>query len=233
MNVVVITGVNRGLGKAFFDIFAKKDFILLAISRTFTGEQIQLRENDPSKFIFLPTDLANFSGQDIKAIEKSLAAVDVQSLVFLNNASVIEPIGPVGKLDETRISNSFAVNLMAPIQLINFFISKIDQYNKIKIINISSGAALKAINGWAVYCSSKAGLRMFVDTLKLQCEGNSNLLIENVDPGLIDTQMQAVIRDSSDDSFPEVAKFRSFKENDQLQAPKHAAEKVLAKFNLA
>lgn len=232
MNVVVITGVNRGLGKALFDIFAKEDCALIALSRSFTEEQTQLKNQDPTRYFLLYTNLATLDFRDFQAIEQCLQTLSVQSVIFFNNASVIEPLGPIGQLEAGEIDNAIAVNFRAPVKLINFFIGHANRYRRMTIVNISSGAAVRAIDGWAVYCASKAALKMFVDSLKLQFQNNQQLCIENIDPGLIDTQMQAQIREVSGEQFPDVEKFRSYKENHQLQTPQIAAERILKKLNL-
>ena len=63
------------------------------------------------------------------------------------------------------------------------------------IINLSSGAANRPLEGWAAYCSSKAGLQMLTRCADLEYR-TAGLRILGLSPGTVATSMQTRIRES-------------------------------------
>jgi NAD(P)-dependent dehydrogenase (short-subunit alcohol dehydrogenase family) len=62
------------------------------------------------------------------------------------------------------------------------------------IINVSSGAAYRPLEGWSSYCAAKAGLAMMTRSIALETSGR--IRIFGFSPGTIDTDMQVKIRAS-------------------------------------
>ena len=98
---------------------------------------------------------------------------------------------------------------------------------RVQVLNISSGAALKPKAGWAMYCAAKAGNEMFFHVLAAQYEDNPHVEVANVNPGIMDTQMQASIRSASEEQFPELARFIGFKDEGKLVQPETVAASIL------
>ena len=63
------------------------------------------------------------------------------------------------------------------------------------IVNLSSGAAHNALEGWSAYCASKAGLAMLTKSLHLEW-AERGLRVYGFMPGTVDTRMQEAIRAS-------------------------------------
>jgi len=63
------------------------------------------------------------------------------------------------------------------------------------VINISSGAAHRALEGWSAYCCAKAGLATLTTALALETT-RSGVRVFGLAPGVIDTDMQVTIRAS-------------------------------------
>jgi benzil reductase ((S)-benzoin forming) len=86
------------------------------------------------------------------------------------------------------------------------------------IVNISSGAAKRAIAGWSAYCAAKAGLEMATRVAALDASINDpTLAICSLAPGVVDTQMQAVVRGTTEKEFPDVERFRAMKADGVLR----------------
>ena len=64
-----------------------------------------------------------------------------------------------------------------------------------RIINLSSGAAHRPLEGWSAYCAAKAGLAMLTRSLQLEY-GEYGIRSFGFSPGVVDTGMQAEIRAS-------------------------------------
>ena len=63
------------------------------------------------------------------------------------------------------------------------------------IINVSSGAALRPLEGWSAYCAGKAGLAMLTRSIDLEHRA-AGIRVFGFQPGTTDTDMQVTIRAS-------------------------------------
>ena len=79
--------------------------------------------------------------------------------------------------------------------------------NKLNIVNISSGAARSAYEGWGEYCSTKAALKMASQIYGLEEKDDANKTMLLLEPGVINTPMQNQVRQSDKSEFPMLDKF--------------------------
>ena len=98
--------------------------------------------------------------------------------------------------------------------------------NPTRIVTISSGAALRPLTGWSSYCVSKSGLDMWTNCIAKEGADN-NISAIAIAPGIVDTGMQAEIRNAKPDQFPQRDNFIGYHENGDLVNPKEVAEKLL------
>ena len=213
---VVITGANRGLGKAFVDVLIKDEAcFVISISRSLSKEQ---QEYSSKQFCFIEVDLARDN-----VVEKITALEDVigdEAVYFINNASIIEPIVKIEDLDETAMDKTLSVNIKSTMLITTFLLGNFST-NALTFVNISSGAANRAISNWSLYCSSKAFIQMFFNTAESEYKQHRFF---NIDPGVMDTNMQKSLRASD---FPDVESFRDLQKEGQLKLPKDVALEIL------
>ncbi len=228
MAATVVTGVSRGLGAALFDGLTRHGHRVLAIGRRFTGAQRALAEKEPGRVRLRTADLSDPTavvGRD--ELADFLDADDDGPAILIHNAGSVEPVGAVGTLDTARIADTAAVNLVAPMQLTNEFLAATGSARPVRILYVSSGAAARPIGGWATYCATKAGAEMFFATLAEQYAGQDRVRVANVNPGVMDTDMQAVLRGHGDVYFPTHARFIGLAERGELPSPITVAGDIL------
>jgi benzil reductase ((S)-benzoin forming) len=94
---------------------------------------------------------------------------------------------------------------------------------------VSSGAGKNPVDGWSVYCATKAGIDMYTRTLaeELKIDGKKHIFAFAVAPGIVDTAMQDQIRTASSGDFSRVSAFIEYKNTDQLAHPDFVARKYL------
>ncbi|MFF2446847.1 (S)-benzoin forming benzil reductase [Neobacillus sp. NPDC058068] len=220
MKYVVITGASKGLGEAIAKRLIHEQIAIVSVSRTENKEIKKLAlENDLYyKHYSCNLSLEKEVQEVFMEIAHSLFQKEPQEILLFNNAGVVEPIETVGNLDQTPIISNIQVNLIAPILISNLFFNKAQSTNtKIQVINVTSGAAVHPIEGWSVYCSSKAGLNMFTQTAALeQLNLKTNNTIIAFSPGIMDTNMQESIRSSSKTAFKDLDRFIEYKEKNML-----------------
>jgi benzil reductase ((S)-benzoin forming) len=96
------------------------------------------------------------------------------------------------------------------------------------VLNISSGAAQRPVDGWAAYCASKAALNALSETAQKEQDLRGNgVRVWALAPGVVDTAMQAHIRTAEARQFSEAAKFAEYQAEGQLQMPGAVAERIL------
>lgn len=223
MRTVVLTGVSRGLGAALFDGLARRGDRVVALGRRFTGAQQAAAAAEPARVRLLTADLA---GQQLPPLAGELAGA--ASVALVHNAGVIEPIGAVGTLPADRVVEAVAVNLTAPVLLTNAFLAAVPPAaRRVLILFFSSGAARRVVPGWGVYCATKAGGEMFFEALAGQLAGDDRYTVDSVNPGVMDTGMQAQIRSAD---FPDRDRFVGLHESGSLQAPADVAAKIIDRY---
>ncbi|WP_040203981.1 (S)-benzoin forming benzil reductase [Neobacillus jeddahensis] len=220
MKYAVITGASKGLGEAIAKRLINEQIAIISVSRT---ENEEIRGLAIAKGIDYTHYSCNLSLETeiqevFMEIAHSIFQKNPNEILLFNNAGVIDPIQTVGNLDQTPIIRNIQVNLIAPILITNLFFSKAQVTNtKVLVINITSGAAVRSIEGWSVYCSAKAGLNMFTQTAAIeQAELKTTNKIIAFSPGVMDTSMQETIRSSSENAFKELEKFKELKEKSLL-----------------
>ncbi len=222
MKTVIITGTSSGLGKDLFDCLYQSRVILVCISRRFLAYQQKLAKK-LNNVILITQDLSKINQSEIN---KLFSQNQWKDIIIINNAGVINPINKIGKFSSLEVVSSINVNFLSPILLINSLI-KYQPKAKITVLNITSGAATKPIPGWAMYCSTKAGMKMFASVLAKQ---NKNIAVYNLDPGVMDTNMQKIIRNSNYDSFPSKKYFINLQKQGRLSFPKTIAQNLIKKY---
>ena len=131
----------------------------------------------------------------------------------------------IHNLEEPDISKNISVNITMPFAL-SSFVLKLSKENSLdpSIINISSGVSKKPIEGWSLYCSTKAALNMLTYCL---AEEEGNLYTIAINPGPLDTEMQKNIRDADTDKSPISQQFRIMKAEGKLKSPEIVAKRII------
>lgn len=214
--VFIITGANRGLGKAFIDLLiSDEDSFIISISRSVNEEQ---KKYSLKNFYFLKADLTDHAIG--KRIEILKGLIDSQEVCFINNASIIEPIAKIEDLGEGAIDRTISINIKATMFITQYLLRHFND-NKLSFVNISSGAADRAINNWSLYCSSKAFIKMFFKVAESEYQQHRFF---NIDPGVMDTNMQRSIRESD---FPDVSDFQNLEKEGKLKSTSDVALEIL------
>lgn len=214
MDLYIITGTTQGLGHSLAKIALEHGHVVLSISRSKTLTH--------DNFFNIKHDLTKTSGLEKKLTTalKKLNLKKISAVHLINNAAVVGPIGSISGHTIESIHSHMQINLIAPVFLTGLVM---DYFKKKKIpktfTNITSGAATKPISGWSLYCTSKAGLKMFTDCLSNEMKDQSECKFLDFSPGVMDTGMQATIRKQSSKNFERVQEFKEMKEKNLLLSP--------------
>lgn len=235
MKYMIITGTSSGLGEAFARLAIEEKRKVFCISRTVNAELKELAELHKTGFWYFEQDLTEVE-EIVPIMTEIFSYIDIKSateLVLINNAGTVEPVRPLNECTASEINNHLLVNLVAPFVLTSGFIRESEKFVCKKfVINITSGAASNPYYGWSLYCSSKAGLDMLTRTAALEQTGKEYpVTTVSIAPGVLDTPMQAKVRNANSDDFPMKPKFELLYKENKLTPPLEAAAKILQMIN--
>ncbi len=222
MNYFFITGSSRGIGKALAEnLLMMPENRVIGLSRSNTIEH--------ERFTFIQADLS-----DIKLVVGQVdnwfkVEGNVDKIVLINNAAALGEVAHLGDIHHERIAEAINLNITAPMILMNAFIANFRSFRSEKlVINISSGASKRPVDGWSIYCSSKAALAMSSQVAALEAElAGDNLKVFSLSPGIVDTKMQETLREVPEKNFTSVRKFKAYKEENQLTDTADVAQKIV------
>lgn len=215
MKLAIVSGGSKGLGHAIAEKLIVDGYQVVEFSRSAPhAYSIKLDFSAPD--LMLPALSANL---------ETLAAKQWDEIVVVSNAASLSPIGPTSKKNSMAVLANININFTSAILFMSEVIKHFQSHPCRKVLaSISSGAALKAYSGWSLYCSAKAGLESYVRTVAVEQENETSpFVMLNVDPGVMDTDMQSLIRSSHKDDFPAVDYFIHRKESGELRTPDQVA----------
>lgn len=186
-----ITGASRGIGAAAARAFAAQGANVALISRS-TGEIADLAGEIGKKALAIPCDVSNWTemARAIDATVETFGSLDV----LINNAGIIEPIGPLAQMDVDSWNSVIDVNVKGVFHGMRAALPIMEAQGSGTVITISSGAAHRALAGWSAYCTSKAAAKMLTEAAHV--EHGERLRIMGLSPGTVATQMQRDIKAS-------------------------------------
>lgn len=214
--VILITGATRGLGEA---IARQLDGLGCQTMLTGRDEKALLRLEKELKHARIQrADLAELGQLEslVHQTIKSLGRLDG----LINNAGTIDPIDPLSGCEPTAWIKAIEVNLTAPALLMRAALPELRRRQG-RIVNISTGAAIKAMAGWSAYCASKAGL---LHLSKVVAAEAPEVGVFSLRPGVIDTKMQEEIRQSEGMTPSDHQRFLDLKEKNGLEPPEVPAQ---------
>jgi NAD(P)-dependent dehydrogenase (short-subunit alcohol dehydrogenase family) len=232
MELTILTGASRGLGRAMAAQLLAADRLLLTISRRPDASLQAQADARGAPLEQWPLDLAHGAGAAAK-LESWLRGQDAGrfgAATLINNAGLLGHVGPLQEGDAEAAAAALRVGLEAPALLAGAFLRATDGWAvPRKVLNISSGAGRRAIAGWAVYCAAKAGLDQLSRVMaEDEARRPNGAKVVSLAPGVIDTDMQGEIRAADGAGFPDQPRFRDMKASGALASASDAAARVLA-----
>lgn len=187
---VIVFGASRGLGRATAIAAAEEGFpVVLGCRRAVDGDVIvqQLRARGRRSMV-VEVDVTDYPAVVAAVARAHEFGNGVAGLV--NNAGSIGPLADMQQTIASDWARTIEVNLVGAYNSIRAGLPLLAPDGV--IVNLSSGAAHTAVQGWSAYCASKAGLAML--TRCVFAEHGHRLRVYGAQPGMIDTDMQAEIR---------------------------------------
>ena len=183
---VVITGASRGIGAATARVLAEMGAKVILAARNADQLSALARETGGQA---VPCDVADFA--QVSALVSQVGSVNV----LINNAGLIDPIARMEDSDPEAWGRVVDVNFKGVYHGIRAVLPVMAAQGSGTIINISSGAATGALEGWSHYCSTKAAVLSLTRMVDKEMRDKGIRSI-GLSPGTVATDMQKEIKAS-------------------------------------
>lgn len=191
----LITGASRGIGEAAAYSLAKNGVsVVLAARSTKEIERIaaDIRERG-GRAAAISCDVSRFEDVEdaVRLCVSSFGGIDI----LVNNAGLIEPISRIETSDPEAWDRVIDVNVKGVYYGMRAATPYMLEEGRGTIINISSGAATGALEGWSHYCASKAAVLSLTKCGNTEF-GDKGIRVMGLSPGTVATDMQVQIKAS-------------------------------------
>jgi benzil reductase ((S)-benzoin forming) len=214
-----ITGTSSGIGLALARQLLTRGWRVAGLSR-----RVSPIDHPQYRHIQLDlADLTTLSRELPRFLEPLIAEQAWTPLALVNNAAAPGGFGGVESISPQEIQHALAVDCEAPIWLMGLVSKLTPAGTRLRIVNISSGAAHGGYPGLSLYGASKAALRIAGQSLAAEWDSaerpggkRQGAAILSYEPGVVDTEIQSYARTRPKSEFPWVQMFRDFEAQGML-----------------
>jgi len=191
----LVTGASRGIGAAIARHFADLGAHVVLLSR----DGVALAElaadigESGGRALAMPGDVSLYADLEraVGATVQRFGRLDI----LVNNAGVIDPIARLTDSDPEAWDRVVDINLKGVYHGLRAAIPAMLKAGSGVVVNISSGAATSALEGWSHYCATKAAV-LSLTACAAKEYGARGIRVVGLSPGTVATGMQAAIRKS-------------------------------------
>lgn len=229
--LAIVTGTSSGIGEALARRLLNQNWNVIGLSRRaapITGPNYHHVQLDLGK----PNEITATLDARVGQI---FAATGLRKIGLVNNAADVALLGQLDRVDPAAMLQAYATNTVAPVTLMGWVLRSAPASIPIRIVNVSSGAAVEPLPGLGAYGATKAALRLAgmilgaeLDAREATSGSRRDVTIWSYEPGIVETPMQRAVRSSSAEQVPIVQVFHDLKAAGKLAAPEAPAAKIAA-----
>ena len=186
--VVIVTGASRGIGRDIATTLAKKGYIVIANYNKSENKAIELQQNLKKENINIDIFKADVSNRDeVKKLVQFVINKYKKIDCVINNAG-IDQVKMFLDITDADWNNMISNNLNSVFYMCQEVLPYMIHEKNGVIINISSIWGVTGASCESHYAVSKAGVDALTKSLAKEM-GPSNIRINSIAPGFIDTEM--------------------------------------------
>jgi len=179
--VAIVTGANRGLGRAIARTFDEVGMRILLIGRDENLGRAAAAELSDACFLSVNLQAEDAAETIISTCLRRFGGLDI----LVNNAAIY-PVMEFGKLTAADVTNVYQTNAIAPTLLMQAAAaSMIDRAVPGSIVNVISAAAFRPVATQLVYGSAKAALAYATRAAALELASHG-IRVNAISPGAMD-----------------------------------------------
>lgn len=184
--VAFVTGASRGIGLEIARHLNARGWKVAMAARGQSALEQAAAQMDAATVMPVVCDVSDQASVEAAVAQVAARFGPVTALV--NNAGVIDPIGLLHETDPGEWMRLIQINISGAMLASRAVLPGMLAQGHGAIVNLSSGAAHNAVEGWSGYCTSKAGLNMFTRCLAAEY-GPLGLRVHDFTPGVVGTDM--------------------------------------------
>ena len=191
----IVTGASRGIGAAAAEELARLGISVVLAARSLDEIEAlaaKIREAG-GKASALTCDVSRYA--DVAAAVEHCRTTFGGLDILVNNAGVIDPIARLAESDPAAWDLAVDINLKGVYHGLRAALPVMEAQGSGVIVNISSGAATGALEGWSHYCSTKAAVLSLTRCADKEY-GDKGIRVVGLSPGTVATDMQVSIKAS-------------------------------------
>src|SRR5215208_5892591 len=154
--LAIVTGTSSGIGEKLARQLLHRGWNVIGIAR----RSVTM---DSTGYAHCSLDLADVA-RLIPSLETHVGArlrdEGLGRLALVNNAADVALLGQVDQLEPAGMLQAYAVNTVAPVLLMGWVLRTVSIRIPVRIINVSTGAAVEPFPGLGAYGNTKAALRL-------------------------------------------------------------------------
>jgi len=185
--VALVTGAGRGLGRELARTLSAAGLAVGLVGRN--PERLEKVESElDGRSFSVPADVTKpaFVEQAVDVIEDKLGPVDL----LVDNAGLLDPVRAMPwEADPLEWWQVMEVNLLGPVLFAHEVVPRMLRRGSGRVLELASGAGLRAAPGHSAYSVSKAALLRWVDNLAAGLGDDSGVRVLAASPGLVRTDM--------------------------------------------
>jgi NAD(P)-dependent dehydrogenase (short-subunit alcohol dehydrogenase family) len=198
--VIIVTGGSRGIGAAAAAAVARTGATVVVAARD--GQRAAtVAQSIGETASARVCDVTDYAAVEALATETRARFGRLDALI--NNAGVIEPISSIADSDPAAWARNIQINLIGAYNAVRAVLPGMIAAGGGTVVNVSSGAALRPLEGWSAYCSGKAGLHMLTRAVALETAGKG-IRVFGFSPGPTDTDMHVPVRASGMNAISQI-----------------------------
>lgn len=179
-SVALVTGANRGLGRALAEELLHRGVARLYATARRVQSLDELVGLDP-RVVALPLDVTD------PAVIARAAAVAADTTLLVNNGGSLAFADPLGG-DPADIELDLRTNFLGMLSMVRAFVPVLERNGGGAIVNLLSLVVFGAVPAMGGYSASKAAAASATQSLRAQLAGRK-ITVHGVFPGAVDTDM--------------------------------------------
>ncbi|MFT4581788.1 MAG: NAD(P)-dependent dehydrogenase (short-subunit alcohol dehydrogenase family) [Gammaproteobacteria bacterium] len=199
--VILITGANRGIGRALAIATASVGAQTLLLARdvrqvdALADEIVQLGGPEPG---VIPIDLEGASVTDYATLASLVSERYARVDGVVLNAGILGEMAPLVSYDPVSWARVFQVNVHSQFLLLQALLPLMGKDAAGSIVFTSSGVGRTARAYWGAYAASKFATEGLMQTLADELSSQGRIRANAINPGRVRTQMRAAAYPAED-----------------------------------
>lgn len=192
--IILVTGANRGFGRAMTLDLAKAGATVIMLGRDLGSLETTYDEVVDAGFvepILYPLDLEGATPEHYEQLQKDVLDNFGQLDGLIHNAGIIGTMMPIEQYDLKLWYSTMQINVNAPFMLTQALIPALNKSDDARILFLSSSVGRNARAYWGAYGVSKFAIEGLSKTLSEELE-KTNIKTNSLDPKRMRTKMRQI-----------------------------------------